>query len=190
MILAHSLIGVPITHFLIKNKTEFQNKPIFVNMMYAVGIVAAVFPDFDLSLSFFINELDHRKLVSHSVVPYLVIFLVGILLSRIFKKYTSEIKILNLIFLVGVLSHLFLDFLVGGISLLAPLTRSSFGFPIYFNYTSDFYYKYFSSFYFLLELPLIAYSIYMIVKLKNFLAVKTLPFLFLTIAIFMVFSNF
>jgi hypothetical protein len=89
MILAHSLIGVPITHFLIKNKTEFQNRPVFINMMYAVGIVAAVFPDFDLSLSFFINELDHRKLVSHSVVPYLVIFLAGILLSRIFKKYTS-----------------------------------------------------------------------------------------------------
>ena len=173
MILAHSLIGVPITNYLIKGKSEFQNRHIFTNLMYFVGIVAAVFPDFDLSLSFFISELDHRKLVSHSIIPYLVIFLVGILFSKIIKKYESEIKILNLIFFIGVLSHLFLDFLVGGISLFAPFTRYSFGFPIYFNYTSDFYSKYFSSFYFFLELPLLAYSIFIISKLRNFISVFT-----------------
>ncbi|NBO17491.1 MAG: metal-dependent hydrolase, partial [Proteobacteria bacterium] len=109
MILAHSLIGVPITHYLIKNKSEFYDKPLFTNLMYGVGIVAAVFPDFDLILSFFINDLDHRKLISHSIVPYLVVFCFGILLSKLFSKYSSEIKILNLIFFIGVLSHLFLD---------------------------------------------------------------------------------
>ena len=190
MILAHSLIGVPITHYLIKNKSEFYDKPLFANLMYGVGIVAAVFPDFDLILSFFINDLDHRKLISHSIVPYLVLFCFGILLSKIFKKYSSEIKILNLIFFIGIASHLFLDALVGGVSLFSPITNHTVGLPIFFDYTIDFYSKYFTSFYFLLELPLIVYSLYMIAKLKNLVSVVTLPFLFLTIAIFMVFSNF
>jgi len=190
MILAHSLIGVPITHYLIKNKSEFYEKPIFTNLMYGVGIVAAVFPDFDLILSFFINDLDHRKLISHSIVPYLVVFCFGILLSKLFRKYSSEIKILNLIFSIGVLSHLFLDALVGGVSLFSPFTDITIGFPIFFNYTTDFYTKYFTSFYFLLEIPLMAYSVYSIIKLKNYISVVTLPFLFLITAIIMVFSNF
>lgn len=56
MVLAHSLVGVPLTFFVLKKFTKIdeQKESIgFFNLVYFFGILGAVFPDFDLILTFF-----------------------------------------------------------------------------------------------------------------------------------------
>lgn len=193
MVLAHSLIGVPLTFFVLKRLTKIneQNESIrFINLVYFVGILGAVFPDFDLILTFFIEEINHRKLISHSILPYFLIFISIYFFSSLLKKNKDKVKLLNLIFFVGIISHLLIDFLVGGISILAPVKTDIFGLPIYFNsLDSEFFYKYFTSWYIVYELILIFISIFYIFKLRKLWVVKTLPFFLLLVAFLMIFLS-
>lgn len=186
MILAHSLIGVPITKLVItkSNKSYSLN---FLNFSYFVGIISSVLPDFDLLLSFFIDDLNHRKLISHSLLPYLALFIFILFLSRFFPKYKNELNVLNLIYILCVSSHLLLDYLVGGIVLLSPLSSGVYGFPIFFPINEYFIQNYFTSRYILFEIPLIIYSLIVIKNIKNIYVPKILPFIFLISAIVMLF---
>lgn len=186
MVLAHSLIGVPITYFLIKDKKDYWKDKLTINILFLIGIVGAVFPDFDLALGFFIHDLNHRKLISHSFIPYLIFFIFIFFLSSIFQKNERIIKIANLIFFCAVMSHLFLDYLVGGISLFAPLDSAIYGFDIYFGFPENFFASYFTSWYVFGELFLIFFSIYYIYKLKEIKAIY-LTLFFSIIATLMIF---
>jgi len=188
MVLTHSLIGVPITYFLLKNKTNLWKDRLNLNILFLIGIVGSVFPDFDLTLSFFVHDLNHRKLISHSIVPYLILFSTVYFFSCTLKKNQMLIKQANLIFFVTVLSHLLLDYIVGGISLFAPFSINIYGFDIYFEKSSDFFYKYFTSWYMVAEMILMSISMYFIYKLKEIKINLFLPFFFLVIALLMVYK--
>jgi len=186
MVLAHSLIGVPLAYYLIKDKKEYWKDKLTLNFLFMVAIIGAVFPDFDLALGFFIHDLNHRKLISHSVIPYLILFIFIFFLSSVFQKKEKIIKTANLIFFCSVLSHLILDYLVGGISLFAPLESSIYGLDIYFGFPENFFASYFTSWYVFGELFLILFSIFYIYKLREVKAVY-LTLFFSFIAILMIF---
>lgn len=191
MVLAHSFVGVPLTFYLLKHlekNSEKNSSYFYQNLIYFFGIIGSVFPDFDLTLTFFIHDLNHRKLISHSILPYLLIFCLVHLFSRFFKDYQSKIKLINLVFFVGVSSHLLIDFLVGGISLFSPLSKQVYGLPIYFeSLNNDFFYNYFTSWYSFFEFLIIIYSLIMILNLKKILVVRILPFILFFVALGMVF---
>lgn len=185
MVFAHSLIGVPVTYLISKNYLDKLSLS-KVNLVFFIGVIGAVFPDFDLLLSFFIEDLNHRALITHSVFIYLVLWFI---LYLVFKKIGN--KFLNLclaVFFVNVLIHLFLDYLVGGISLFSPFVVGIYGNVLYFGDSSSFFDNYFRSWYMLTEILALFFSLFFIIKLKKYQVNLVVPFIFLLTAFIMAIS--
>lgn len=178
MIFAHSFVGFPITYEMLK-KEKFSDE--FKKLAYFVGITSAVLPDFDLALGIFIHDLNHRKLISHSLTPYVLLFVFTFIVSIFLDKYKKRLQILNLIFFVGVMSHLFLDFIAGGLALFTPFSADIYGITPAFT-LNNFFVSYFTSFYVILEiLALVIFLFYL--KKEKLEIVRFLPLFFLFIAI-------
>lgn len=178
MIFAHSFVGFPLTYQLLK-KDNYSAE--FKKLAYFVGITAAVLPDFDLALGVFIHDLNHRKLLSHSVTPYIFLFFITLIVSLFLDKYRKRLQVLNLIFLIGVMSHLFLDYIAGGLALFSPFSSEIYG--IVPNFISgNFFLEYFTSFYLFLEIFALAVFLFYLKKEKLEI-VRFLPLFFLFIAI-------
>lgn len=184
MVFAHSFVGAPLTYLFIKN-LNLSSK--FKNFLYFVGITGAVLPDFDLILGFFIEDMNHRKLISHSIVPYLTLFVFVYIVSFFITKHSKELRLTNLILFVTILSHLILDFLVGSISLFAPFDKNLYGFTISFSNTDNFFLKYFSSEYVLYELFLISFF-FIFQKYAGKSKIFNLSYLYFFLALAMVFK--
>jgi len=178
MIFAHSFVGFPLTYEILK-KEKYSTE--FKKLAYFVGITSAVLPDFDLALGIFIHDLNHRKLLSHSLTPYVLLFLITLIVSLFLKKYTKRLQILNLIFFVGVMSHLFLDFIAGGLALFSPFSSDIYGIIPSFSLT-NFFASYFTSFYLFFEI--LAFGIFWLyLKKEKLEIVRFLPLFFLFVAI-------
>jgi membrane-bound metal-dependent hydrolase YbcI (DUF457 family) len=183
MVLAHSFIGAPLTYLLIKNK---KLSPRSKNLAYFVGVTGAILPDLDLLLSFFIKDLNHRKLISHSIVPYLIIFLSLILASFFLKRHRFEVRILNLVAFVTIFSHLLIDYFVGTIALFGPFDPRLYGYNVPFAVGKGFFLKYFNSQYLIYELIVISIFFIFFKKYKQVPAIY-LSFFYFLVAIAMVF---
>lgn len=179
MIFAHSFVGFPITYELLKKENYSKE---FKNLAYFIGITSAVLPDFDLALGIFIHDLNHRQLISHSFLPYILIFLILFVVSRFLKKYQKRLQLLSLIFFIGVSSHLFLDFIAGGLALLSPFYTGIVGVVPNLSPYPNFFVSYFSSAYLFLEIAFFGIYFYYLKKEKLEI-VYVLPLLFLFIAI-------
>jgi len=179
MIFAHSFIGFPITYELLKKENYSKE---FKKIAYFIGITSTVLPDFDLALGIFIHDLNHRKLLSHSLTPYLLIFFITYVVSLFLKKYKKRIQTLNLIFFVGVCSHLFLDFIAGGLSLFSPFYTGIVGVIPNFSSSYGFFASYFLSVYLLAEMAILGIYLYYLKKEKQEI-VYLLPLIYLLIAL-------
>jgi len=178
MIFAHSFVGFPITYEILK-KEKFSDE--FKKLAYFVGITSAVLPDFDLALGIFVHDLNHRKLISHSLTPYVLLFVFIFIVSIFLDKYKKRLQILNLIFFVGVMSHLFLDFIAGGLALFMPFSTQIYGYIPSLSLT-NFFASYFTSFYLILEIiALVIFLLYL--KKEKLEIVRFLPLFFLSIAL-------
>lgn len=185
MVLAHSFVGAPLTHFLVK---DLKLSPKFKKLIYFIGITGAVLPDFDLVLSFFINDLNHRRLVSHSIVPYLLIFLTIFFISFKVLKYRNEIRLINKVLFLTILSHLIIDALVGQIVIFAPFDMNLYGIPVPgTSNPADFFVNYFNSIYSLYELIVILPFFIYFKNYKN-LQSRFLAYFYFFVAISMVFK--
>lgn len=182
MVFAHSFVGAPITYLLTKNLNISEK---FKNLLYFVGITGAVLPDFDLILGFFIEDINHRKLVSHSVIPYLVFFILVYVLAGLFKTYTDKLRLINLVLFVSILSHLIIDLLVGGVVFFAPFDLRTYGYEIPFSNTENFFLKYFTSPYAIYELVLIS-SFYIFQRYSDYRKIFLLSYLYFVLAFLMV----
>lgn len=162
MIYTHTLLGASATYILIKNH-KFSK--IQKNILYFLGIVGSTFPDFDLILMFFKPAIQHRDLLSHSLIPYSILFLVVMLILR---KSSDFAKMANTSFFLGVLTHLFSDLLFGGLVLFAPFTGIRFGFPIApFENRFNWAVSYFHTRYMLIEVLIAGIYAYLWRKEKN-----------------------
>ena len=125
-------------------------------VLWFVGVTAAILPDFDLVYAALNHMIDHRDFVTHGIFIYLLITILLYLFS--FTKDKKEFgrkffKTLSICFIIGVLTHFLLDFIVGGIVFLAPFSYQLFGFKVYYDrYNVNWLLRYLESKYMLLEL--------------------------------------
>lgn len=159
-----------------------------MNLIWFFGIVSGVLPDFDLLYVLFNPHVEHRKLITHSLVPYLVTFL---LIYIILKKFKNNIfidiykflQILNIVIFIGILSHLVLDFFVGGLVLFLPFTNYYFGYSLpYYSNNPLFEYNYFTSRYLIAELLFFVVYLLVFKQFSSFVP-KILPFVFFAVAV-------
>ncbi len=174
VIFVHSCAGA-ITSYLALNNNDVGFSKKQINLLYFIGILASVLPDFDVSLIILNITRYHRYLVSHSVVPYLLISLLLFLLYAVNKnKFTKYVAI---VFFLGTLSHIILDYLVGGLVLYAPITYQRFGFKIPFTGTRlEWVLSYLSSKYIVFELMVFLSYCLVLLKEKN-IVFRTMPLL-------------
>lgn len=128
MIFAHAPAGYLVLRFTEKfwnKKKIFKKKKRLV--LYLIGILFSVFPDFDLFYHYFYSaNTPHRQYVSHGIVIYVALFLFIYLAGLIFKK--QFVKSLAWVILLGVSTHLFFDTIASGIAIFTPILGMMVGF--------------------------------------------------------------
>ncbi|MBI2416038.1 MAG: metal-dependent hydrolase [Candidatus Kerfeldbacteria bacterium] len=86
--------------------------------LYAVAFIGGMFPDIDLFFYYFVNAtLSHRQFITHSLIPYSIIVLLGVILQR---RGVS-------LFALGALTHLVGDTLVGTAAIFLPFSNHLYG---------------------------------------------------------------
>jgi hypothetical protein len=130
MYLNHSTAGAlaikPIIDKYSEDLTEKEKSVLWIS-----GITAAILPDFDIAYSVLAGVDDHRSFVTHGLFLYLMASVIIYLLSYFQKKDAfgkKFFRLLSVVFLVGILSHLFIDLIFGGIAYFAPFSYQIFGF--------------------------------------------------------------
>lgn len=101
------------------------------SVLWISGITAAILPDFDIAYSILAGVDDHRSFATHGLFLYLMASAIIYLLSYFQKKDVfgkKFFKMLSAVFLIGILSHLFIDFIFGGVAVFAPFSYQIFGF--------------------------------------------------------------
>lgn len=122
MIFAHGPAGF-LSAWLLKRFWLQQKKR---SWLYFVAFFGGIFPDLDLFYYYLFDaSSSHREIFTHSLFFYLLIFIAVYSFARI-KKH-DLLKKINLVFFIGVLSHLFFDALGAGIALLYPFSSELYG---------------------------------------------------------------
>lgn len=97
-------------------------------VLYAVAAVAGMFPDIDLLYYYFIDATQsHRQLLTHSLLPYVILLLVGLICYYFGRKPFWSIVIVYAG--IGGLSHLLTDSIIGFTILLSPFFDLPVGLP-------------------------------------------------------------
>ncbi len=108
-----------------EQKKTFKKKKRLV--LYLIGILFSIFPDFDLFYHYFYSaNTPHRQYISHGIVIYLLLFLSIYLIGSISKR--QFIKSIAWVILLGVSTHLFFDMIASGIAVFAPISNLMIGF--------------------------------------------------------------
>lgn len=128
MIFTHAFAGAILGKYIVKEqaKTSEVTKR-DKSIIYFLVVVGAVFPDFDLLTLLLDKTIHHRYLLTHSFVFYTSI----VLLLVPFRKKINFTYLLS--FYIGVLSHLALDMITGGLAFFAPFSETIIGIPMQFG---------------------------------------------------------
>lgn len=180
MIFAHAFAGAVAGKYIAAEKDSKKGKfsMLQINIIYLLAIIGSIFPDLDLIYVFLNPTIHHRYLLSHSFLFYTVI----LIFAWILKKRISFTYMIS--FYVGVLTHLLLDFITGGIVVFAPLSYTLIGLPMDFvNLTKwEYLSAYFNSMYMAGEIGIFVLYMLYVYKGEASMVAKTLPFVFLVIA--------
>lgn len=122
MILAHPLIGSAVTGIVL-NSVDVSFSLAELNILWVIGILGSIAPDIDLILSLSLRNFDHRRFITHSIVPYPI--LLGILYFIIPK--TTFYLFGLILFGLGIFTHFVADVFVGGVTLLLPFSKKLIG---------------------------------------------------------------
>ena len=119
MFIGHLPAGYLLAHFLYKT-LKLENIP--KRTILSVSLVGSVLPDFDLFYFYLIDnkQHSHHTYWSHMPMFWLVLYLISMLTSRIWKS--ARLLPLSTVLVFSVLLHLFLDSIVGSIYWLYPLS--------------------------------------------------------------------
>ena len=155
MYFTHSLAGA-VTTKLVLDRNEGIFSKVERDILWFVGVTASVFPDFDLIIYFLNpNATSHRQWITHSVVLYgiasLVLLFFGFFSKRKERFGRQFHMSMALVFIFGVLTHLVLDYFMGGIALFLPFNSYVYGYPIECNQDDNWITSYVYSWYMLVE---------------------------------------
>ena len=172
-----------------KYKNVFTEKE--KTVLWFVGITSAVLPDLDIAYSIVRKLEDHRSFVTHGFPLYLIVFSLIYLLSFLQKKEVfgkKFFKVLSLIFLTGITTHLVIDFVFGGIALLAPFSYKIYGFDMVLNekYPNNQLLSYVFSKYMIIEIVVFGLFLYVFRSKKHQIAGFFLFFSFFYFLIFII----
>ncbi len=198
MIFTHAFAGVATT-YITKKILRYRFPQFQENLLWFIGIIAAIFPDFDLLLVIFNPQLHHRYLITHSIFTYvflsILFYFFGFLLYQIGwirKHFTLKFfEIASIVFFLGTASHIFLDFISGGVVLFAPFTYVLYGIVLPVSTEKSFWVlDYIRSYYFFPEIALFISYVYLRNKIAN-IVVDYLPVVlfFVSIASILFFSK-
>lgn len=150
--------------------TKFLQKKLNTNRFLWVGLVASILPDIDL-VYFYL--FDHQQTLHHSYwihVPFywLILGLLTLIIIRLSKQRAHLAA--AIIFFANIFLHLLLDTLVGKIKWFYPLSSQAYYlFDVPAKY--DFWvYNFFFHWTFLLEMAVIIWTLYLL--LKNYIIKK------------------
>lgn len=124
MIFAHAFLGLILASLFEKLLPLSTNylRSYQKMVIWSAFVIGAVFPDFDFLYLFFIdNSVSHRLFVTHSILPYVALLLLGITYIRSFKKDILYENAL-IAFTIGVISHLLSDSVLDKVYFINPLT--------------------------------------------------------------------
>ena len=156
-------------------------------VLWFVGITAAVLPDLDIAYSVVKKLEDHRSFVTHGFSFYLIVFSLIYLLSFLQKKEVfgkKFFKVLSLIFLVGITTHFVIDFVFGGVALLAPFSYKIYGFDMVLNgkYPDNRLLSYVFSKYMIIEIVIFGLFLY-VFRSRKYQIAKFFSFFYFLISI-------
>jgi len=156
-------------------------------VLWFVGITSAVLPDLDIAYSVVKKLEDHRSFVTHGFPLYLIVFFLIYLLSFLQKKEVfgkKFFKVLSLIFLVGITTHFVIDFVFGGVALLAPFSYKIYGFDMVLNgrYPDNRLLSYVFSKYMIIEIVIFSLFLY-VFRSKKYQIAKFFSFFYFLISI-------
>lgn len=125
MLFAHAPAGFLATYYIRKIWVKKISKS-QTNLLYFLGAIFGIFPDIDTVYYYFFSAiLHHREIFTHSLIFYIIIWLVLFFIGRLSKK--EFLKALGFVFLFTGLSHLILDSLGNGIMWFYPFSSLTFG---------------------------------------------------------------
>lgn len=180
MVFVHAFAGASLAALAVRNKKLSDKQK---SIIYALGIIGSIFPDFDLTLLILKIAEAHRYFLTHSAVPYTV----AILIWLVFTRRNDFLRLCGVVFYFGILSHLGLDMLTGGLVALAPFTYKIYGFPLpVFHSRSEWSQMYLRSTKYLGgEAAILVFYLYLLKNEKNKIA-KLWPWIFSVCAALMV----
>jgi len=156
-------------------------------VLWFVGITSAILPDLDIAYSVIKNLEDHRSFITHGFPLYLTAFFLIYLLSfRQEKKAFGRkfFKVLSLVFLIGISTHFIIDFVFGGVALLAPFSYKIYGFDMILNgrYPDNRLLSYVFSKYMIIEIVIFGLFLY-VFRSRKYQIAKFFSFFYFLISI-------
>ena len=135
MVFAHAFSDIVVNRILepfwkFKNITKRQELIVWIT-----GVLSTIFPDIDLIYAVIVKE-QHRYMITHTFVPYVIAAFVIMVLSFVFSKILKNskkdflepafIRLLVPIMVIGVAMHLLTDTLGAPVRLLYPFSNREF----------------------------------------------------------------
>lgn len=134
MIFAHGPLGSLIARSTWKpfHAMNFSNRQ--KHLLLLVGFIGGIIPDIDLLYTTFIDgSTPHRALITHTMVPWLIIFVVAALTAYLRRRqYAFAVAT---VFFLGNLSHLFTDMIASNLRILFPFSDAFIGLTLIPNTT-------------------------------------------------------
>ncbi|MBW6442106.1 metal-dependent hydrolase [Patescibacteria group bacterium] len=168
------------------DRIEHKLTPKELTALWFIGITSSVLPDFDIAYSVLKNLEDHRSFVTHGLFLYLIFFLLIYILSYFQKKEEFGKKFFQTsayVFLLGVLTHFFIDFLIGGIAVFSPFSYKIYGLDMNIkNGYSNRLFEYLISRYMIIEVSITS-LFFIIFKGKKYFVPKVFALSYFLIAV-------
>lgn len=115
MIIAHGPLGYLVSYLLRQRWT-------FKRWYYWFGVLGGLFPDIDLFYFYLVDATrSHHQFITHSLLPYGIIWLIGWLIKPIRLPVT--------LFVLGSISHVLADVATGYVAIFLPLSDRLIGVP-------------------------------------------------------------
>lgn len=167
MIFAHAPLGY-LTAYATR---RWWNQPLRTRsqrvLIYAIATVGGMFPDIDLVYFYFFNaSLSHRQLLTHSLLPYAIIMLLGFILVQLRFQRWRWLGRLLIAFTLGVYSHFLADAWVGRLIVFYPFSTELFGLSSWSWYANSIFLRYSLTTNYTAELLLFIVAGYTLVKKK------------------------
>jgi|GEM_PF-1529499 len=186
MLLVHGFAGGITTYYVLKAKKHLRFSDFQMHVLWFLGVLGGIFPDFDIVFAVLDPTVEHRRLITHSTIPYALLFVLINLICYFGKELQGRkhfILMANLVFFLGVVSHLVIDYFVGGLSLFSPITTHYFGYRLPFSAKiPQWQLRYFDSPYMVAETIVALWFLDLRKHINSFVG-KNLPIFFFVVAL-------